>query len=125
MENITEDPFILINLAFWKYQAIMTAFSDRNSNSCLHSTLPVLNTHGHFGMSCVDKCLYKSQCPHIWRWIVFNIYRPTIVKVFFSVCLDLFLMIKVFTIVTKYMKANCETPLINVKNFSIISYLTD
>ena len=66
--SIAEVPFILINSAFWKYQVFKIAFSEIATLVYI-LTFPVLKTHGYFGMSWVDKCLYKSQCLHIWRWI--------------------------------------------------------
>lgn len=36
MKNIAGVLVILIGSAFWKYQSVKTAFSDRNNRSCLH-----------------------------------------------------------------------------------------
>lgn len=73
MDNITEVPFILVDSSFWRYKQLRLLSQTEIATLVYILTLLVLNTHGHFGMLCVDKCLYKSQCRYIWRWIVFNI----------------------------------------------------
>lgn len=78
-------------------------------------TLPVLKTHGHFGMLFADKCLYKSQCWCILRWIIFNskllLWRFFLFGFFFG-------WLGLFSCLLSIWKSI-------VKNFSIISYLTD
>lgn len=47
MENIAEVSLLLIDSAFWKYQAIKTAFSEITTLVYI-LTLPVLSTCGHW-----------------------------------------------------------------------------
>lgn len=61
MENIAEVPFILIDLAFWKYKAINKTVPETEIASLVYIlTLPVLNTHGHVGILWINVCINHS-----------------------------------------------------------------
>lgn len=129
MENIAEVPFNQIDLAFWNYHAINPAFSDRVSILVYILTFSVLNIHGRFGMLWINVFINHSadvfggglylNLETFALWMIFSCGVFVFVLFCFKWWRPFQLSLSKWKQIVKHFSN------VNVKNFSIISYLTD